>query len=384
MSSQDQVVYLEKFVECTFVVLPGCFRFHAHIVSTCFAATVAMPSELTRVLNMIRDLDHKSNDLSHDVEAQVEAITQLSTTTKASKEELQNLRDKLKADQGLLIQWAEEKVQLAVLGHELLGSYAKNLDEDIHNLTQFLTNTGQLDEYLPVDEYGMGHDANMYETSEQQVPRQGGMRRATSSRLGGYTTSMDGYEEEQSEKPPPPQKLRTNIPLTINRQQSNAYAEAGFQGDAMGDATKRRRGGNDSRRRSAAVQATSAVAAAMYEDEDYVDTKNVEVVVQEEPQGAQFAPIPLEPFIPGLKECAKQPQAARRRLNESDISMALAGKIAEVYWVSDKPEESMWYLVKVESVDLSAKTACVRYQNGEVEADLNLSEVAQEGHMLLV
>ena len=25
MSSQDQVVYLEKFVECTFVVLPGCF-----------------------------------------------------------------------------------------------------------------------------------------------------------------------------------------------------------------------------------------------------------------------------------------------------------------------------------------------------------------------
>ena len=64
--------------------------------------------------------------------------------------------------------------------------------------------------------------------------------------------------------------------------------------------------------------------------------------------------------------------------------MALAGKIAEVYWVSVKPEESMWYLVKVESVNLAARTACVRYQNGEVEADLNLSEVAQEGHMLLV
>jgi len=335
---------------------------------------------------MIRDLDHKSRDLSLAVENQVEAIAQMSATTKSSKEELQEMRDNLKGDQSLLIQWAEEKVQLAVLGHELLASYAKNLEDDIHNLTQFLTNTGQLDEYLPVDEYGMGHDVNMYESSEQHQPRQGMTRRATSSRLGGYTTSMDGYEEEHSEKPPPPQKLRTNIPLTINRQQSNAFAEPLQPVDVMGDATtsKRRRGGNDTRRRSAAVQATSAVAAAMYEDEDYVDTKNVEAIVQEEQNGTQFAPLPLEPFIPGLKECAKQPQAARRRLNESDISMALAGKIAEVYWVSDKPEESMWYLVKVESVNLAAKTACVRYQNGEVEADLNLSEVAQEGHMLLV
>lgn len=350
------------------------------------AATVAMPSELTRVLNMIRDLDHKTRDLSVSVEAQVEAISQMSSTAKSSKEEIQDLREKLMGDQSLLIQWAEEKVQLAVLGHELLASYAKNLDDDIHNLTQFLTNTGQLDEYLPIDEYGMGHDANMYESSEQHQPRQGAMRRANSSRLGGYTTSMDGYEEEQSEKPPPPQKLRTNIPLTINRQQSNPYAEVGQPGDAMGDATtsKRRRGGTDARRRNAALQATSAVAAAMYEDEDYVDIKNVEMIAQEDQNGTQFAPMPLEPFIPGLKECAKQPQAARRRLNESDISMALAGKIAEVYWVSDKPEESMWYLVKVESVNLAARTACVRYQNGEVEADLNLSEVAQEGHMLLV
>lgn len=350
-----------------------------------------MPSELTRVLNMIRDLDHKSRDLSQVVEAQVETITQMSSSTKSSKEELYELREKLKADQSLLIQWAEEKVQLAVLGHELLASYAKTLDEDIHNLTLFLTNTGQLDEYLPVDEYGMAHDANMYESSEQ--PRQGGMRRATSSRLGGYTTSMDGYEEEQSTKPPAPsQKLRTNIPLTINRQQSNAYAEVGQMqhadvGNGMGDGntSKRRRGGNDSRRRNAAVHATSAVAAALYDDDDYVDAKQADNnVAQDDPNPAQFAAIPLEPFIPGLKECAKKPQAARRRLNESDISMALAGKIAEVYWVSDKPEESMWYLVKVESVDLAARTACVRYQNGEVEADLNLAEVAQEGHMLLV
>ena len=99
---------------------------------------------------------------------------------------------------------------------------------------------------------------------------------------------------------------------------------------------------------------------------------------------AMLAPIPLEPFIPGLKESAKKPQAARRRLTDADINPSLVGKIAEVFWVSDKPEESLWYLVKVESIDLGAKTACVRYQNGEVEADLNLPQVAREGHMLLV
>jgi hypothetical protein len=129
------------------------------------------------------------------------------------------------------------------------------------------------------------------------------------------------------------------------------------------------------------------VAAAMYDDDDYLDEKNAVDDSMMQVDGSaqmQYAPVPSEPFIPGLKECAKKPQAARRRLTEDDITIALVGKIAEVYWVADSPEESMWYLVKVESVDLAAKTACVRYQNGEVEADLNLAEVAHEGHMLLV
>ena len=93
---------------------------------------------------------------------------------------------------------------------------------------------------------------------------------------------------------------------------------------------------------------------------------------------------PLRPFIEGKKEASKKPQAARRRLTENDISAALVGKIAEVFWVSDKPEESLWYLVRVESVNVAEKTACVRYQNGEMEMDLNLPQVAKDGHMLLV
>ncbi|KAI8100714.1 hypothetical protein M9434_005105 [Picochlorum sp. BPE23] len=370
MAAQDQVVYLEKFVE----------------------STVAMPSELTRILNMIRDLDHKCQDLSQKVEDQVNRIAQI-PSGKSRSEEVKQEAEKLKADQSLLIQWSEEKVQLAVQGHELLGKYAQSLEGDITNLTQFLTETGQLeiDEYMP-DDYVMNQEPHLYES----VPA----RRAGSSRLG-YTSSIDGYEPDQppAAKPLQQQKLRTNIPLTINRQTNSAYGDGvsslnpddvSMGGIEANTTSKRRRNQADGRRRSAAAavsQATAMVAAAMYDDDDYLDEKNAVDDSMMQVDGSaqmQYAPVPSEPFIPGLKECAKKPQAARRRLTEDDITIALVGKIAEVYWVADSPEESMWYLVKVESVDLAAKTACVRYQNGEVEADLNLAEVAHEGHMLLV
>jgi len=65
--------------------------------------------------------------------------------------------------------------------------------------------------------------------------------------------------------------------------------------------------------------------------------------------------------------------------------VGLVGKVAEVFWEDEADASaSMWYLVKVESVDLPTKTACVRYQNGEVETNLSLVEAARDGIMLLV
>lgn len=93
----------------------------------------------------------------------------------------------------------------------------------------------------------------------------------------------------------------------------------------------------------------------------------------------------LEPFVPGLVEAAKEPQAPGRPLTISDIGPALVGRVAEVYWPDeDNPEGSLWYLVKIESVDMAGQTASIRYQNGEMEEKLSLAEVAREGHMLLI
>jgi hypothetical protein len=111
---------------------------------------------------------------------------------KAQAEQVKEKMQKIKDDQSLLIQWAEEKVQLAMTGHQLLEKYAHSLEGDIASLTQYLTETGQLvDEYMP-DEYGVNHEPHLYDNVTS--------RRAGSSRPG-YTSSMDGAVEmqEQSE-----------------------------------------------------------------------------------------------------------------------------------------------------------------------------------------
>ncbi len=149
--------------------------------------------------------------------------------------------------------------------------------------------------------------------------------------------------------------------------------------------------------------ATAAVMSVQYEDEEYAAmghkaAATAAAAAQQQAAAAAAAkqqqaalaqdptllapPIALEPFIPGLAESSKEPQAARRKLEEKDISMGLVGKVAEVFW--EDSDASAWYLVRVESVDLAARTACVRYQNGEIETNLNLVDAAKEGIMLLV
>jgi hypothetical protein len=390
-----------------------------------------MPCELTRVLTMMRELDRKSVELQQNVESMVTTIIQLQTQASTGQAKgldkgdaattVEALKATLHENQGLLMQWAEEKVQLALVGQELLMSHQRTLDEDVHNLTQFLSDTGQLEDYMPDEYHGVHPDVNVYESSDPpgSVARSG-RRGGSTSRGAGYTTSADVYEEEpvaskqlqqqQAQKT----SLRTNIPLTVNRQPSPQHVYEDEDG-GKNTGTKRRRAAamantaappqetSRSGRRTAAGLATAAVMAVQYAEEEYaaVDHKAAAVAAAAAKQQAAAAaaakqqqaalaqdpallapPVPLEPFIPGLAESSKEPQAARRKLEEKDIGNGLVGKVAEVFW--EDGDGSAWYLVKVESVDLAAKTACVRYQSGEVEYNLSLVEAARDGIMLLV
>jgi hypothetical protein len=63
----------------------------------------------------------------------------------------------------------------------------------------------------------------------------------------------------------------------------------------------------------------------------------------------------------------------------ADIRPDLQGRQAEMYW----PDDNMWYLIEIHAVNASNKTAIIVYRTGEVE-ELNLSEIANEGHMSLI
>ena len=59
-------------------------------------------------------------------------------------------------------------------------------------------------------------------------------------------------------------------------------------------------------------------------------------------------------------------------------SQGLVGRIAEMYW----PADGQWYLIRVQSVNLEARTADILYNTGEAES-VSLDDVVGEGHLFL-
>eukprot|EP00877_Chromochloris_zofingiensis_P006374 jgi/Chrzof1/1990/Cz10g28310.t1 len=80
-----------------------------------------------------------------------------------------------------------------------------------------------------------------------------------------------------------------------------------------------------------------------------------------------------------LLDSAPQPQLPGRLLTLQDIKPDLKGRQAEMFW----PDDNMWYLIEIHRVNVMDRTATIVYRTGEVE-DLNLQEIAQEGHMSLI
>lgn len=99
--SAANVMYLESFVE----------------------STGGLPTELQRILNTIKALDDKCTDLSAELAANVSALLAMPPAWQASSTapgqgpgpspEYDELCARVAGSQRLLVQWADEKVQLA-------------------------------------------------------------------------------------------------------------------------------------------------------------------------------------------------------------------------------------------------------------------------------
>lgn len=72
-------------------------------------------------------------------------------------------------------------------------------------------------------------------------------------------------------------------------------------------------------------------------------------------------------------------EPARRLIRHEDVSPALKGRQAELFW----PDDKMWYLVEIHSVNVRGKTAKIIYASGEHE-ELDLEEIIRDGHLALL
>ena len=175
---------------------PPSAPWHINIAAVVRTGTTSLPAELQRILNSIKDLDERSDgaqppqqqqlgrrccrrcgvlpatwcvllcrqltpftaaaapaapcfpaDLAAQIQENVEAALKMppasggstrkgSSSGAAEAEELAALRAQIESDQRLLIQFAEEKVQLAVQGYDLLEQHLAQADFDIMHLEQ--------------------------------------------------------------------------------------------------------------------------------------------------------------------------------------------------------------------------------------------------------
>lgn len=143
---------------------------------------------------------------------------------------------------------------------------------------------------------------------------------------------------------------------------------AGGAGAAAGGA---RAGGGSNKGRAGAGGGRGGAAAAPAADEQ-------EGAAAGDPTSAP----PLPNFPHGTTaggHASEKPNPAGRMLKPSDVGPSLAGRFAELLW----PDDALWYVVQIASVDARARTAQIIYSTGEQE-DLDLDEILRDEHMSLL
>ncbi|KAI8468907.1 MAG: hypothetical protein J3K34DRAFT_522566 [Monoraphidium minutum] len=97
------------------------------------------------------------------------------------------------------------------------------------------------------------------------------------------------------------------------------------------------------------------------------------------PAVSRLPPVPFKD-MPASANGSQHPDPRGRRLGYEDITPRLQGKYTELYW----PDDALWYLVYIDRIDVRAKTANIIYYPSEELEELDLDEIARDGHMSLL
>lgn len=307
-------------------------------------STVGLPSDLARFLNTIRVLDERSAEVEAALRHTTDALCALkpvgSRSAAPDNAEYQELVAQFKRQEQQLYQFCEEKVTLAHHAADLIQQHQKELESTLQ----------QFEEEANAVPAG-GNDA--FNPFEQPAYAAGGGRGK-----GKGVTDWDSLEPlaAPSLKARVPTHGPTGHKKRVREDQRMAAAVLSQADDFSGMGGMGGFGGGGGNSNPGSMQA-GGDAPPMFPPLQFMNHERTA----------------------GLLDSAQQPQLPGRLLQVQDIRPELQGRQAEMYW----PDDNMWYLIEIHTVNVVNKTAIIVYRTGEVE-ELNLSEIANEGHMSLI
>ncbi|PNH11332.1 hypothetical protein TSOC_001839 [Tetrabaena socialis] len=259
------VMYLETFVE----------------------SSTLLPTELQRILSTIKALDDKCNDLSAEAHAGVSMLLAMPPAHQqppGASPEYEELAARVGAAQKLLVQFADEKVQLAQQAHDLLEVHALELERVTDDLDKELRKNNPDLDYL--QDYSL-------DTTRGKTPR-----------LEDYNTSL----QQELALPPPaaaaaPPPPPAPPPAPPPKKAANAGQHAASKGKRPRDDDGAAAGGGGAapapappapapvKKKAATPAATLQTQASTFE----------EYPIDSLPSGYEDAPVTAEAPVPFMR-----------------------------------------------------------------------------------
>ncbi|KAK9789939.1 hypothetical protein WJX73_004064 [Symbiochloris irregularis] len=334
-------------------------------------STLALPSELTRLLTTIGTLDERSQELSANIKQQVdECLGMPRPSWKGATEQSPEVAEKRRAialEQKRLIQFGDEKMALACIAVDLVDTHMQQLDKDLHSLTTeleavYAEEEAVHDAYLAADTVGRKGTRGRWDGADQGDRDMKDVKRPRRTSDADADRRLPVGAADPHRASPSPSlagdyatPARSNRLASVRREKVEPIPSL--------EPT--------SRRRAAAAAVQDAAAALADEDDMAGMLGGPEGGMPEEAAGTYMPVIPQ-----GFNLSARTPQGGGRLLTKQDIGPGLCSQLMELYW----PDDNCWYLVEIRSIDPLQGKAAITYVTGETE-ELDLEEIIREGHM---
>lgn len=366
MSSQ---IHLENFVE----------------------STAALPAELVRLLATIKDLDERSHKLSERIDVNVEECLNRPTQANAanrksgseSASEVAELRSMIEADQQMLIQFAEEKMALACQCYDLVDMHLMQIERDIDVFEGEIQAQDALEAVeaeLPA--YGVEPIRNSKRLKEADKPerivkdtrRRDRDTPERSTRLGEDPAAAIKRQQQLQMEQLRLQHQQQQQQQMQQLQQQQLQQQIQMQQMHQQHAAQAMQQGTGPQGGYSSPYMASPTASGSFRRGGHFASSSFRGADDEFGLGGYQRDLP-----PHLSHSAPKPQLQGRALRDSDISPSLEGQRAEMFW----PDDNLWYLVEINSVDMHTHQAKVIYTTGETE-EIDLDEIVRDKALSLI